>query len=313
MNWIIPFLKIRWLQTQRAFAETGITGMILALAILVGFLYWWSEKLLGSPAILVLPALALTSIHFSRSDHRFLQIHFPKQKHVLLSVEYLFFTSPFFLSGCYFQPIWTSLLLLLALLLPFAPIISLAKTPVKLPFIHLIPVRFFEWKANLRENPWIWLLVFLMPFFVFVHIGFPIASWVLELLAISGLYKQNEDWQFITLNNSTASTFLYEKFKLHFSCLLLFNVPAIALFVVLSPGLVWIPLVFIILLFFHIAYNLVCKYAFFEPNQQMAPNQIWLGIGILALFIPPLLALPFFMGLRFYFRSLSNLYPYFNA
>lgn len=313
MNWISPFLHIRWLQVKREFTATGITGMILAAALFVGFLHWWSEKLLLSPTYLALPALALISVHFTRSDHRFLLIHFPKQKSFILLSEYLFFSSPFWLIGFYFQPLWAGILLPLAMLLPFVPEFRFAKTRIELPIIRFVPIHFYEWRANMRENPWIWLLVFLLPVFTFFHLAFPIVAWILELFALTGLYKQTEDWTFLHLNYSSPRNLLLQKFKTHYFLIFLANLPSMGFFVAINPDLIWIPLVFILLTAFHVFYNLVCKYAFYEPNQQIQPNQIWVGIGLLALLLPPFLPLPFIMAWRFYFRSITNLNYYFNA
>lgn len=313
MNWVSLFLRIRWLQTKRELTATGSLGMVLAAALFVGFLHWWSEKLLLSPTYLALPALALVSVHFTRSDHRFLLIHFPKQKSRILLAEYFIFSSPFWIAGFYFQPLWAGLLLPLALVLPFVPVFSLGKTRIELPIIRFIPIQFYEWRANMRENPWVWLLVFVLPLFTFFHLSFPLVAWVLELFALTGLYKQTEDWTFLHLNYTSPRNLLFQKFKTHYSLLLLANLPSVILFLVFNPDLLWIPSVFALLLAFHVFYNLVCKYAFYEPNQQVQPNQIWVGIGLLALLLPPFLPLPFFMAWRFYYRSIANLNSYFNA
>ena len=149
MNWVNLFLRIRWLQTKREFTATGTLGMVLAAALFVGFLHWWSEKLLLSPTYLTLPALALVSVHFTRSDHRFLLIHFPKRKPFILLFEYLFFSSPFWITGFYFQPLWAGLLLPLVLLLPFVPVFrrfrNRSEDEVKLPLTS------FDEALKLRE------------------------------------------------------------------------------------------------------------------------------------------------------------------
>ena len=140
------------------------------------------------------------------------------------------FHSPFWITGFYFQPLWAGLLLPLALVLPFVPVFSLVKTRIELPIIRFIPIQFYEWRANMRENPWVWLLVFVLPLFTFFHLSFPLVAWVLELFALTGLYKQTEDWTFLHLNYTSPRNLLFQKFKTHYSLLLLANLPSVILF-----------------------------------------------------------------------------------
>ncbi|MBX7180806.1 MAG: hypothetical protein K1X82_01745 [Bacteroidia bacterium] len=312
-NSISIFLRLRFKQGLRELQATGGLGIILALVLTLGGFYWYTQKLQEAWHYALLPGLILLSLHFSRSDHRFLQINFHPFKCKILLAEYLLLSLPFAIINLVYYLPGALILLVLAGLLPFIPPLPNLRTRFHLPGMQWVPNAFFEWKSGLRQNPISWLLVLVVPFLMVVHPAFPILAWVLELLILTSLYKECEDWRMVQLDYQSPSALVFKKFLLHFSTILVVNLPSLLLFSILNSEYYWVSLVFTALLAFNLFYGLVCKYAFYQPNRVQSPNQIWVSIGLISLLFPPFLPLPFIMSIRFYRKTLSNLQIYFDA
>ncbi len=301
---------IRLKQMLREVYAAGLLGVLCSVLGLGFGGYVWLKALPDGPFwVGAIPLLLLLSVHFGRTDHHFMKVWRGKQKPFFLAIEYLFFAAPFWLSAGIHTPWFLLIYPAFIAALVFLPVGS---PRVIRPFFNLrfIPDSLYEIKSGIRKSTLLWLFLFLLSLLGFLHLAAPIVAWVLLLLCLPEFYREAEPWPLLVLKAQTPSRLLLSKWVNHSAFFLLFSLPSVLVFMVFQTPIWWLALVFVGLLLFNLFFNLVCKYAYYESAALQSANQIWLSTGLVCLFFPPLLPLPFVMSVVFYRKSLKKLAPY---
>jgi hypothetical protein len=165
---------------------------------------------------------------------------------------------------------------------------------LKTSVLNLIPSDMYEWKAGVRKNFPILLIVYGsgigLSYFV---VGIPLAMLIMGLV-ISDFFISYESWPMLLAFEKGPEKMLLYKMKRHFLLYSLCCLPLVVLFVIFHPDLWYIPFIeFIILLFIQV-YMLIVKFAYFRLDGNSSVSFILQVIGIILGLIPfttPLLLL----------------------
>ncbi len=311
---IFTFLKIRIKQFFRILKATGILRLIFLLFLtffLLIFLYKQIEKKSLSPYVSTFYAFFIAMIHLSRKDKHFLECLYEKYflvyifEYFLISLPLLIFN---FIHQRFFEIFFFAIFLVI--------ISFLRKTFQKENrnsfIINLIPKESFEWKAGVRKNFFGIIFLYLGAIFGSFFIGAFFIFLFFSLGIIFSFYQICEPRNILEINNFTPIRFLKRKI---FITLKLFSIfcflPSILFFIFHSKffhlGIFGIVISYIILI-----YNVLQKYAFYFPNENLSANSVLNGIVLLSFFIPFLVPLTFFLIIRNFFKAKKRLEFYFS-
>lgn len=308
---IKSLFTIRYKQALRACAGLGFVRTIIFL-MLLGFvglaIFRFSEEATAQYVAFGTLALLLY-IQLQRKDKQFLKTHFDNSKNILLA-EYLLVASPAI--GCLlFHGQWIETIEIFVAL----PLIIQADFKTKGKSLNtrlqrFIPYDCYEWKAGLRKQFFvivpIWILASVTSFFVG---SVPIALLVLGIFNIS-LFEKGEPYQMLQAMELGSKAFIRQKITRAIAIFSIISLPLISLFLVFHFQYWYIPVIEYFVLVFLLAYAILTKYAFYEPNKKSPAAQTFAAIGAISGFISFLLPVVWVLSVRFYFKSINNLDSY---
>lgn len=311
---ITAILKIRLKQIARETIGLGLFR-ILFLLILFSFLAFMlfkaTETSPNSYFALLIHLVILIYIQLKRKDITFLKCHFSNFKLVFL-IEYLILCTPL-IALQIFHTKWIDLTLVMVALF-FIIHLQLAKKTIALntKFQQLIITDSFEWKSGIRK-----MLLFVMPLWIvslftsFYIASVPIAIFILGLIPLN-FYEKGEPVQMLLSFELGAKKFLARKIKIHLILFGVLTLPLILGFIIFHPSLWYIPFIELFLFASLHIYNLLSKYAFYEPNTKSPAVKTYNAIGMLGVFLPFFLPIIWLMAAWFYIQSIDKLNFYLN-
>lgn len=311
---IKSFLKIRSIQIFRSIKDIGIFRILFLIILLfaLGFiLFKITSDVKNCYYISIILAIIIFLFHLKRKDRIFIKINFNNYK-LLHLIEYLFYSLPFiifFIIHLNWLPVLI-IILLISIISQFDLEIKLKSKNYKI--LRLIPDRNFEMKSGIRKVLYLILIIWSIGFLTSPFIGsVPVSIFILGIISFV-FYNECEPYQMIIAYELKVSKFLFYKIKSQVIFFSIISFPLILLFFIFHHDVWYIPVLeYFIFLSIHI-YQLLTKYAFYEPNEKPSAAQIFEILGILSLLIPLFLPLIWIMSVRFYFKSKEKLNIYLN-
>jgi hypothetical protein len=311
-NQILPFINLHFQQLKRVLISLGLFRFVFVLAVFVlACLALFAVLKTGQNLEMATGAITLLilAIQVQRTDITFLKIQFHHYRKILF-IEYLILSIP--LTGfLIFFLRWELIMILFAaiILIPFIEIKWSGRFRNS-AFQNRLPDDAFEWKAGVRKNLWIILLIFFAGLgFSFLTGAVPLAVFALGVFPLK-FYERGEPAQMLIVLERNASGLILKKFKIHlliFSCI---TAPLIFAFLIFHFELWYIVLAeYVLFLSLHF-YFIVIKYAFYVPNEKPAAVEVFTAIGTVGVIIPVLLPIVWVLTVWMFFRAKRNLKPY---
>jgi hypothetical protein len=249
-------------------------------------------------------------IHLKRRDKNFLKINISRFQTVY-SVEYLVLLSPLIICLLLYGR-WLVLLYVAVGTLLISAIdynFSIRRKTFNAGIPKLIPADMYEWKAGVRRNLTVLLIVYglgiCLSYFV---AAIPVAI-VITGLIILDFFTANESWQILLSFEKSPEKLLFHKIKRHALLYAIINLPLVILFMLFHADLWYIPVIgLIVLLSIHI-YMITIKFAFFRMDGNNGTNTMWQLIGITIGIIPITTPLLLLLSGFFFNKACMNLKP----
>ena len=307
----LAFIKIRLVQSFRELKALGFFySAILLIGILALFSFYFQTQttptnvLFGSGFIVAV----ISSIHFSRSDHRFLLL-VSSNPYSILFLEYFLLATPFvLLSVIRFGDVQPLLPLLIIPLIPLIKVIRQNSTQIIRPG-NIIPLQNFEWKAGVRNTGWVFVVMWIL---AIALAAIPFASLVIIwflLMIISSFYDQGEPVEMVEAFRLDSSKFLWRKISLHCKSFIVPALPIMILSAACNPDRWWVYLLFLAFSLLNIAVFVVSKYSVWRHSDLNRSNSIVNALCMIGLFLPFLLPLPIIVFVKNFRKALNNLHP----
>ena len=311
---IIEILKTRLRQLIRIIIQIGIfRTIILFVALIVFLLYSFlilSEKTYHTYLIGIFITLLL-AIQINRKDKLFLNIY-AKKPRVIFIIEYFILSLPL-IALLIYNDLWASLLLVLLSLSIISFLnLNIKQSSINSVFQKIIPNDNFEWKAGVRKNFILIILLLIIGLFTSFYVASaPIIIFILGVIILN-FYEKSEPLQILLAQELNTKMFLQKKIINHFLVFYSMTIPLILLSVAFNPEYYYILLIELFAFSVLLIYTILLKYAFYKPNTISGAVQIYTNIGILGLLIPIIIPLIIILSIRFLFKALNNLNFYLN-
>jgi len=292
---------------QRWSREFGLwpgLGILLGVFAFIGATYglFWKVPF-AAPALYML--LAIIPLYYSGEKERndFLKGIFLKKDYSRIRIlENLLVTIPFFIGLlCYGVWIYALGLLVIAIYLALIPWSPKWGLRIPSPFAHFP----FEFTVGFRKTLGVHLLLYLLTFMSIRVDNFNLGIFALLVMILTCLsyYANPERVYFVWIYSRTPAAFLFEKFKIATSYLILACFPILLALMIAFSSNIWILLGLLILGIFFMLTIILAKYSVF-PKVVNVPQALLLAIGFS---FPPFLLflIPFF-----YKKAISRLHYY---
>jgi hypothetical protein len=311
---IQSFINIRIKQILRSSKGLGLIRIIVLTGLLgiAGYgLFTQTRDTPNSFYSIGIYLTIITLVHISRSDGRFLKIHFNNFKLIFL-IEYLLLLLPLFACLIYHKH-WISVISVSACTSIVVNIdFKIKQKSLNTSIQRLIPSDCFEWKGGVRKTFALIVVLWIVGLGTSFFVGsVPIVLLVLGILPWS-FYEKDEPLQMILAYEMGPDKFLIHKIKMQLSLFTILSLPLIFSFLIFHPDKWYIPIAeFLIFTTSHI-YIILTKYAFYQPNNKSSGAKAWVAIGAMGLIIPVLIPVVWLLSIRFYFKSKETLKFYLN-
>lgn len=309
--YLYPYLRFRLRQFFREASRLGV-GYLLLLSVLVWAALCLSYRtaaelrMLHFSLPLLLPAL---SRYARRKDVVFLK-KLTTHYRVLLAIDYGLLLLPLLLIGLIrlsFPLMVAALLLpLLFSLFPF----QLRPLAGKGRNWHVLPAHAVEWKAGLRKNGIVLVLLFLA---ACVLTGYPIVSlvmlWAIHAVVVS-FYQYGEGPDILRAYGGSASAILRSKIATGCGGQLLLFFPVLLAYSILHPDQVLLPFLFLLLSSISLAASVLVKFSYLTPGGTSFAASMFQSLHILSIAIPFLVPVPLIVCLLKYHMAVQQLIKY---
>jgi hypothetical protein len=304
-------LKIRSIQLTRLLRDLGLY-VILIIAALFFFIYASYLYFQKSPeCYFVAAALILIPLSFqsARNDIAFVHHHLDNP-HFEVYAEYAVLVSPFalpalFTSQWYLVPV----IYVVLLSVPFYAPQARSKITIK-SFSCLIHPSDFEWISGVRRIFKSMLLLYMLAFILsWLRIAPLIFLWILTTMT-STFYEESESIQMLRAGNPGIRSLLHHKLFRHIRYLVILFLPVLVINTAFNPDYWLINMLFLLTQISLLYFNIVFKYAMYEPGVNLKSNSIITGIMSIGALVPFFLPVPVIMSVIYYFRSRKNLQNY---
>jgi len=288
MKGLQTILFLRAKQVFRATASVGwlllLIGLplivILALGIFAASEEGWHISLLFGAIVY--------GVHFSRNDRQHL-VSIGYQPMFVFVAEYL--TLALILGGINFLLVGNYLNLLVMLSIGIiggiSPQANFQQMKKKLFFpVSWLPYQAFEWRAGLRKNGWIQILIILVGL-LFAHRSPTVTVVAIILLNIisTSWYKDFETYE-LFIRYDDSSHVLREKIGWQLLLSFILMLPLVIFFLLNFASLWYILLVVVIFSFAINIFSICYKYAGYHPSRVRTGSDLAVGIFSLCMFIP---------------------------
>lgn len=308
---ISSILTIRLKQLIRIVNSLGLGRFIfivIVLAMIVLFIFMSINSREGAYFTGSTWLILILALHIKRKDLTFLRSHIEKFR-LLLVIEYSLISIPV-ITGLIYWNKYAEFVIFLILLTGIAlRTKSMRKLTLNTWLQHLIPDQCFEWKSGIRSS-----LLFLVPLYI---VGISASGWpatvpvimIIFGLVTVGFNEKNEPLPMLLVFERSANNLLFIKIRNHLVLFSLFVIPLLILYLFRNPEYWYIVTIIFLMNILIQSYSVLTKYAFYQPHISSG-NQIFNILGSVSVLVPFLLPLVVVLGIRFYFKSVSNLNQY---
>lgn len=253
--------------------------------------------------------MAIAGIHFSRKDHRFIEL-VAMDPYLIYLVEYGALLFPFIILSWigFGQPLFM-LTVIPVMAISFFKVQS--KSVVSFSFSDwLITDTNFEWKAGMRKTGGvlivIWLVALALTAVPFASI---VALWFF-LPVVASFYDEGEPREMVESYQLNAKEFIKRKLIDQLLSFLKPVIPVLVISIFFFPDRWWVLLLlFLVFSSLNISVFVLSKYAVWRPSEINRSGSILNTVCMLGLFLPFLLPLPILVLVRNYRKSVLNLNP----
>ncbi len=294
---------------MRATASVGWILLLIGLPLIVILslgIFAASEE--GWHISLIFAAIVY-GIHFSRNDRQHL-ISIGYEPRLVFLAEYLCLA--LLLGGINFLLVgnYLNLLVMLAigLLGGISPQANLNQVKDKLFFpVNWIPYQCFEWRAGLRKNGWL-VIMLLIPGLFFAHRSPAVTLVAIILINFisTSWYKDFETYE-LFIRYRQESLVLREKIGWQLVLSFLFMLPLAIFFLINFLSLWYILLVVIIFSFAINVFSICYKYAGYHPSRKRTESDLAVGIFSLCMFVPFFAPITLVYLTIYFFRAKKNI------
>jgi hypothetical protein len=304
-------LTIRFKQLGRIVNNLGLGRFIfivIIIAMITLFIFMSIRSRDGVYFSTGIWLLLILTLHLKRKDLSFLLTHIEKYR-FLLVIEYIVISIPV-IAGLIYWNHYADFALFLGLLIGIAFITrSIRKITLNTWLQQLIPDECFEWKAGIRNS-----LIYLAPL---ILLGFACAGWpgtipivmiLIGLIAL-GFTEKNEPLPLLLMFEKSSYKFLLFKIGNQLKLYSILVIPLMIVYIIIHYEYWYIVAAFYLLNIVVQTYAILSKYSFYQPHV-ITGSQAFNIIGSISIVVPLLLPLILVLGIRFYFKSVSNLNQY---
>ena len=312
---ISKILKIRFLQIKRSLHDLTIIHVVLLLLIFgisgLALISNLSKSKGNIRLFAVSIGIAVFYIHISRLDKKFIDI-LTKSTYKIFRTEYTLLVSPFLILLIFLKSfIVFAVLWIFILVLPFFKNnISFNKSTSI--FSRWIPCAAFEWRAGLRKNGILILILYTLALSTSWIRIIPLIFLFFGLVIIAQFFQQCEPLNILFLTNNKSRTFLRMKIFHSISIYGIITLPVILLIMILDSELWFVPLIFFILACINLCNFILIKYTFYYPNYSIGGGSIITSLSLLGCIIPFFAPIPLFLLVWHYFKSKKKMSFYLN-
>jgi hypothetical protein len=314
---VLELLKLRLIQAQRILKSVGLlyTVLIFFTYLIIILKLFKSTQPESHQTAAILLIVSILSLHYSRPDKRFIYTTFHEKATLVFTWEYniiaFLFSFPLLFGPNNYLFLIVHFAISIISLIEFKPLnISFSSTYLIFPFI---PKQFFEWRAGMRKNQFLILLLYFLA--IGLGIKFYASFVILGLITfiISSFYNEAEPLNILLLNQTNAKDFIRKKLLSHLKYYLIFISPILLLYFFKYPDylIFYVPLLIIYILNFLVF--ILNKYKSFVPNKLNNSNTVIVSMMFAGMFLPFLFPLSIILVFVYYRKSISNLNAYFNA
>lgn len=309
--YLYAYLRFRLRQFYREAVSLGVFYSLLLSGVLLAATYIAYHtaadiRLMHYSLPLFLPGLV---IYFRRRDVVFLK-KLTGHYRLLLATDYALLLLP---------------VLLIGLFLPSVPLVSAAL--LVLVFCSLFPLRLrhaggkgrkwsmlppqaIEWKAGLRKNGVLMLLLFIAACGL---TGFPIvtlvALWLMHAVVVS-FYQNGEGADILRAYGGSAPSVLLRKITTGCTLQLILFLPPLAAYGILHPEQVLLPFLFLVLSCISLAASVLVKFSYLTPGGTSFAASLFQSLHIMSIAIPFLVPVPLIVCLLKYKTAVHQLKNY---
>lgn len=250
--------------------------------------------------------LVLLMIQSGRRDKIFLKSRIPNYR-LVITAEYFFLLLPLFFSLFWWRQTACLLIAVAGLLCIPHFDIRLRQKSRNSKLLHRIPAPCFEWKAGLRKNYLLIIIVWIIGFCTSFFVGsVPFAIFLLGIFTI-GFYETGEPFSMLIAPEKNASRLLFSKMKFHSLHFMAITAPLCLAFLAFHHELWYIPVIEILFFVLMGCYFILAKYAFYTPNAKSPAAQNFSALGLLCAFVPFMLPVVGILMIVFYYKSVEKL------
>lgn len=290
VNFVYKVLLIRFRQSFRMLQSIG-WGYVILIIPLVGLIFGLRalEALVHADnyAGIFFLLLPIGYLHFSRSDHSFLQqIASFSQRWLLFSFEYVLLMAPFWITllfwgkGQMVAGFMAGAIVLAGFDKKWAPALRW-----KALSFSWIPVRAFEWRSGLRQMgfllAFVWLIGLLASHWMWAIPG----TTIISALFCASMYEPLESKELLE-GPFKPGKLLWQKIGLHSAIFhVIFSLPYLVFFVRHMTAW-WILVLAIVAVQLFLSFAILVKYANWLPNREKQSGQTLLSVFALGLLVP---------------------------
>lgn len=301
--------KIRAAQTWRMLKGIGIFRLLvvmclIAVSLCALFIYTFEQT---SAIVIVLSfGAVLALIQINRPDKKFTATQLSHSQ-LFTTAEYFLLSVPLMACLIYHHHFLLMIAtLLIDSLIPYLNL-SIKTITINTRLQRLIPNNSYEWKAGVRKAfvplCGIGLLAMSTAWFI---ASAPIAILLITIIVCS-FYEVCEPESFLYFQQKSASQLLWRKMKTGVGLFLIATIPLVMAFIIFDHELWYIPVIEVVIFCILIIYNIVTKYAFYNPNHKPTGTTLFNGIGYFGTLFPILFPLILALAIWFYYKSIQRL------
>ncbi len=312
---MIPvWIKMRWQQIFRTLKSVGLLLLLIFIPLagigVLGLLKTLQNWHFGYFVLLIVGVI--TSIHLSRGDGRFLQLHFAKAEiFKILLLEYSLIAIPFYLIAFAAFAEWqvipfTQIAIAALTLIPFREM-GHHSFQTKIP-VDWIPIRLFEWRFAFRKFGAVLLLTWLIGFLGVRFVGAPLVSTLLFTVFLTAVFEYLENKELFL--GRYHHRFLRDKIAPHLKFLNLLFLPQYLIFFIFHGEYWYIGLAAAVMANMILTFAILKKYATWRPRTKR--SHISTQVALFSLFcIVPFLFPVALIWLVVFYRKATGRVDYF--
>ncbi|MBK8052585.1 MAG: hypothetical protein IPK35_04700 [Saprospiraceae bacterium] len=308
-NKLISLLTLRFRQVFRLLSTVGWGLGLVFLFVGIGIFFPALNNILGFDSLysVIFTGVLIFSLDYIRKDKLFLMSIFPNRRHVQLFVmiEYFILTLPILIFQGFIGH-YTLIFFIIStciLIGIISPAIKPKTTGSNKIALHFIKVKYFEFKFHVESGGVLWIIIWLLGFVSYFHIGFYI-FWIFVIsMMLPEMFRPYESREMLYWRQD----FLQDKVLSYIFLFLLFVGLQTLTTLIFHFDTIWIILYCIICLMTAILMNISIKYAGYTPIHSSGFGQNTSGLLTMLMILPGGVLITMVYCMIKYFRAKYNL------